>query len=338
MRVVITGAQGFVGRYLTDAFLRERPKSEVLGIARSPRMDGYFSHTVTVDGTAMQAPVPPDLLKLSGPRYRYERMCLTDTDGLKKLMAEFLPDVVVHLASGLRGDDWRTLIESNVMGTASLLRALGETCVTAPAVILGSTGGVYGAKAADQLPATEESPCNPADVYSATKLSAEQIGRVVCAEYNMRLAVARIFNVCGPGQSERHVCGRFARLIIGAARSGSSVLQTGDLTATRDYIDVRDAAAALLLLAQCGEGTYNVASGIETATGTVLDVLLRQAGLEHEVRIERTSGIVAGVPRHFGSISRLLAAGYAPAFPLETTLQHILSYYMSARKCYGMKT
>jgi nucleoside-diphosphate-sugar epimerase len=327
MRVLITGAQGFVGRYLVHEVLNRRPGARVLGLGRSPRIDGCFTHYVTVRGTAVPARLPDSFRPDSGGAYEYAQVDLGDAAALRRVANRFQPDCVVHLASGLRGDDAQSLAQTNATGTASLLTAIGESCRTRPAVVLGSTGGVYGAIAGGDLPVVETVPCRPADVYSATKLAAEQIGRVLCDAYGMRYVAARLFNVVGPGQSERHVCGRFASLIADAASSSRRALRTGCLTSTRDYVDVRDAAAALAVLAESGMGTYNVASGRETDTGTVLTLLSRHAGLEGRLHVEPTDDVLPGVSRHAGCVNRLAALGYAPAFTLQESLRDVLDYY-----------
>lgn len=327
MRILITGAQGFVGRYLTHEVLRRRAGARVIGVGRSPRTDAYFSHHVTIRGTQVRARVTPCLALHDTDAYEYEQLDLTDTPALRALAARFQPDCVVHLASGLRGDDALQLAKTNMTGTASLLTAIGEACRQPPALVLGSSGGVYGAIDPTELPVAEEAPCRPADVYAATKLASEQIGRVLCAQYGMRYVSARLFNLVGPGQSERHVCGRFASLIAGAACASPGRLRTGSLTSTRDYVDVRDAAAALALLAESGSGTYNVASGTETSTGTVLQLLLRHAGLEGRMQVEPTADVRPGVSRHVGCTRRLMSLGYAPAFTLAESLKDVLRYY-----------
>lgn len=327
MRLLITGAQGFVGRYFTREVLRRRSGARVLGLGRSPRMDGSFTHHVTVHGTAVRARLPESIRVDTDAAYEYVQIDLNDTPALRRVADRFQPDCIVHLASGLRGDNWQSLVQTNVTGTASLLTAMGETCRTPPAVVLGSSGGVYGAIAAENLPVAETAPCHPADLYSATKLAAEQICRVLCAEYGMRYVAARLFNVVGPGQSERHVCGRFASLLAHARTSPRPALRTGSLTSTRDYVDVRDAAAALVVLMESGTGTYNVASGIETATGTILTLLSRYAGLDRQLHVEPAEDVLPGVMRHAGCVKRLMALGYTPGFPLQASLKDVLQYY-----------
>ena len=105
-------------------------------------------------------------------------------------------------------------------------------------------------------------------------------------------------------------------------------MRTGCLTSTRDYIDVRDAASALLVLTTAGTGPYNVASGLETSTETVLTLLSRRAGLEGKLQVDSIETAPPGVPRHAGCVERLTALGYVPAFTLVKSLNDVLDYYV----------
>ena len=328
MRYLITGAQGFVGRHLSDVILNNRADAEVLGLGRSPRWDDHLTHSITVRGTTVAARTPGYLRPLPDDRYRYEQIDLLNTRAVREVAVRFRPDAVIHLASGLRGDDWRKLVDTNVSCTASLLAAIGDASVRPSAVVLGSTGGVYGVIAPEQLPVTEDAHCEPSETYSATKLCGEQIGRIQCADLGIRCVVARLFNIVGAGQSERHVCGRFASALAGMADQSDPVLQAGDLTTTRDYIDVRDAASALLLLAESGEGVYNIGSGVETTTEAVLSTLSRIAGARGKLRVLQGAPVAAGVRRHAGSIRRLQSLGYVPAYILDQSLQDLFNYYI----------
>jgi len=175
MRYLITGVEGFIGRYLTAHILDVDKDAEVVGLGRSAR-------------------------DKADERFRYERLSLLDTVVLRELIAELRPDCIFHLASALHAASERDLVETNVLGTLSLMKAVA---VSDALVILGSSGSVYGHPAS--LPIRESEPCNPADMYGVTKLAAEQIARNQAAQSGFRLITARIFNVVGPGQSESHV-------------------------------------------------------------------------------------------------------------------------------------
>jgi len=321
-RYLITGSQGLVGRYLTAEILRKEPDAHVLGIGRSENLPGFFTHAIGVNGRQLRAPVPADL-SIDG-HYRYQQLSLLATDRLRDVVERFEPDCVFHLASALHTAPEHELFEANLEGTASLMNALATTKAL---VVLGSSGSVYGEPVL--LPLAEAHPCNPADLYGITKLAAEQIGRVKAARAGLPFIAARIFNVAGAGQSESHVCGRFAAQL--ASDPEPATLAVGPLDTTRDFIDVRDVARALLLLAHKGtHGTaYNIASGQETPIQTILAELLRISVLDGQLEIIPKSGPPAGVSRHFADVTRLSQLDFTPTYSLSQSLESLFAYHKS---------
>lgn len=329
MRLLVTGAQGFVGRYVTAAALRQNPEAEILGVGRSGPLPGAFCHTLAVGG-GIRAPLPAELAAtLRDPRFRYMACSVLDAAQLTRTLREFQPDRILHLASGLRDDADDALILTNVQGTATLLSSVvAAQLSTPPHVVLGSSGGVYGRFSEDHLPLTESTPCEPADVYAVTKLAAEHIGRVLGRTHDVPVSVARVFNVIGPGQDERHVAARFARELHERSTLGGEI-SVGQLSTTRDFIDVRDVADALLLLCAraAPDCVYNVASGTETPVRTVLDLLLRWSGFTGVCHSSPAHTRASDVPRHCGDITPLRRLGFQPRVSLAQSLADLLQYY-----------
>ena len=327
-RYLITGAQGLIGRYLAARILGAQRDAEVLGVGRSNRIDGFFTHAIRAGGEPRRAPMPAGLHACLDGRYRYRQLSLLETGALRDLIRDFRPGCVFHLASALHTASERDLFEINVEGTASLMNALCDSPETL--LIAGSSASVYGEACA--LPIQESHPCRPADMYGVTKLTAEHLVRVKAERAGLPFVLARIFSVAGPGQTETHVCGRFAAQVAALAGIPQPALEVGPLDPTRDFIDVRDVASALWLLAQAREprGTYNVASGRETAIHAVLSELLRIAGLEGRARISQRSGHPGGVTRQVADISRLSQLGFRPQHSIAESLCDLFRYYQAA--------
>jgi UDP-glucose 4-epimerase len=326
---LITGAQGLIGRYLTARILDLEPDGEVVGIGRSSRIDASFTHAISGRDGPEPAPVPEELLANLGERYRYQRLSLLDTPRLRELVRALRPDFIFHLASALHTAPVRELVETNIEGTASLMDAVDAASGSEAVVILGSSGSVYGEPPV--VPVRESAPCNPANMYGVTKLAAEHIVRIGAARNGRAFVTARIFNVVGPGQTESHVCARLAAQLAARPRA----LETGALHASRDFIDVRDVAAGLLLLARRGGRgeTYNLGSGRETPVHLVLSELLRISG--SEVEIVRRDERPAGVRRHCADVSRLQALGFVPAYSLGESLRDLFAYHQAVRNGRG---
>jgi nucleoside-diphosphate-sugar epimerase len=331
-RYLITGAQGFVGRYLAARLLSADGGAEVLGVGRSRRSDDRFTHAIHYGAMRLAAPLPDELsMAFCDQRYQYTAADLNDRTRMSRALAEFAPQVVIHLAAALRDDPPESLFRVNVEGTMRLIEAIAESRIAPPRLIVGSSGGVYGNPSADELPLAEGSPCRPLDLYSISKLAAEQAARALARLYEIPMISARLFNLVGPGQDERHACGKFAsRLAAIAGNQSPPVIEVGALATTRDFIDVRDAAGALRLLAESGVAgaTYNVASGVETGIDELLAMTVRAAGLDGSVEI-RTAGQRAGdIPRHYADITRLTALGFEPRYDLSRSVADLFRYYV----------
>jgi 3-dehydroquinate synthase len=330
-RVLVTGAQGFLGRYLVSHLLQTDPDVEILGIGRSPRLRDGFTHSLQWGACRLRAPLPAELREtLESPRYHYVSMDIARQPELTALLGEVRPQLVYHLASGLRDAPPDHLFRTNVEGTIYLMEAVREAGVESARLILGSTGFLYGQIAPDALPIHENNPCSPIDLYGVSKLAAENAARILARRYSIPAIWARIFNLVGPGQEERHFCGRLTSQAAAiAAGVLPPVIEVEPLTTTRDFFDVRDAARALHLLAQKGTPgrTYNLASGIEAPIDQVFRSILDHAGLNGNVEIELKPARPADIPRYFADISRLQALGFSSNHSLAQSLADLLAYY-----------
>lgn len=328
-RTLISGAQGFMGRYIHDWIFCNRDDTVVLGLGRSPRSNETFTHKIQWRERTIPAPLPPELARSAiNPRYDYVSIDLADALAIETVIREFKPTHVIHMASGLRGDNAEKLFRTNVEGTISLLEAIARSGVSVPRVLLGSSGGVYGAPRA--LPLHEGDLCEPMDLYATSKLASEHAANVVARSRNIPLIIARVFNLLGPGQDERHVAGRFAsQLSMSDPNADRIRVSAGDLTPTRDFIDVRDAAAAVMLLAERGADgePYNVATGIETSIAEILQMTYDASGRRGSLEIDQIASIPAGIFRQAGSISKLQSLGYEPKHVLKRSIVDLMTYY-----------
>ncbi len=171
---LVTGAQGYIGRYLTRELMSRRADATVVGIGRSVR----------------------DGVSLGG--YAYERADVLDGAGLRALLDRHRPECIFHLAAAPRSGSGATITQTNVLGTVRLLDAIVTIDGYRPRVVLASSDGVYGVLDDNQLPASESAPCVPVDMHGASKLAAEHMSRIIGERHGVCVMVARIFTVCGP--------------------------------------------------------------------------------------------------------------------------------------------
>lgn len=328
--LLVTGAQGFIGRYVCAAWRTRHPDDVIVGVGRSPACP-TFTHTVTWAGRPRAAPLPREVATiLEDPGYTYRSLDLNDRAALDALLRETRPARVVHMAAALMGDAPADLAASNVAASTVLMEALAAHDPRVP-VVLGSSGSVYGRPTA--LPIDEDQPCAPLYPYARSKLAAEQAAVRVAVVVGTPLVRARIFNPVGAGQDERHLAGHLASQCA-AIIAGLAPPQVGfgPLSASRDFVDVRDVADALCVLAERAvPGAYNVGRGVETTGQEVWETLrvLAMARGMPEVEVATQPPRPVDVPRLFGSIARLRALGHRPVVSLEEGLASTLDWYLS---------
>ncbi len=326
--VLITGAQGFIGRYLVAHWLESSLDDQIVGIGRSPGNAERFTHTVTWGDERVPAPLPATIRAvLDDPRYRYQAVPLTDRSAMKELLERTRPDVVVHLAGALRDESAEHLFRSNVLGTEQLLECIALSGISAPRFVHGSSGIIGADASGERLPLRDDASGEPVDLYTISKAAAEQVARIVASRHGIPLVIARIFNVVGPGQDERHVCGWLARQCahVIAGRADDTIL-VGPRHTTRDFVDVRDVAAALHRLAGKGVAgeTYNVATGRETSVAEVFDLFIEQ--LPRPVVVTEMPARARDITRHVADVSKIEALGHRTRVPLEASVKENLLY------------
>jgi GDP-4-dehydro-6-deoxy-D-mannose reductase len=294
VRSLITGGRGFVGNWLAD------------------HLRSLGDQVVAID----------------------QEVDVTDPSALLAAVSEARPDAIYHLAAlthvGQSWDEPLRVLEVNVIGTGALLAAARE-CGTDPRILVTSSAEVYGAVTdPGRLPLTEDSPTAPLTPYAASKLAAEALVAQAHLGHAQHVITVRPFNHIGPGQTPNFAVPALAKRIVEAERQGRATIPVGNLTARRDFTDVRDVVRAYRLLIENGRsGTvFNVCSGRDVAIREIADGLLELAGTSLEFETDPTLMRPVEVPVLRGDPGRLIeATGWKPEVPLEETLADVLAYW-----------
>ncbi len=303
MRVLVTGASGFVGRHLQAA----------------ARAAGH------------------ETIACGGPG-ESNGLDVTDAAAVRRAFFAARPDAVVHLAGQAFvppsiAEPLATLAV-NAGGTAHVLeglRALRDAGVAVRALVVSSSE-VYGKQRPERMPLDEQTPLRPENPYAASKAATEIYAQTWARCYGLDVIVARPFNHIGPGQDARFVVASFARQIAEIAAGGSNVLMVGNLEAQRDFLDVRDVVAAYLALLANGRAgeVYNVCSGRAVAIREVLRQVIMLARVAVEIREDPARMRPSDIPLLAGDATKLRAeTGWAPVYPLDASLREI---YADARE------
>jgi GDP-4-dehydro-6-deoxy-D-mannose reductase len=255
---------------------------------------------------------------------------LLDPASLEACLEAVQPDLVVNAAGAASvGRSWAHPAETfaaNATGVLNLLEAVAKQAADAHVLCL-SSADVYGMREESELPLGEDLEPRPVTPYGASKTAME----VLCGQYGrgrgLRVAVIRVFNLIGPGQSRRFVAPGFARRIAEAERGGEAVeLALGNSGALRDFGDVRDGARALIELSrQELTGTYNLCTGEGRTISQLVEELTAQARVPVTLRREAGLERPADPPALVGDPRRLReATGFSPQISLTQTLTDLL--------------
>lgn len=293
MRVMVTGASGFVGRRLL------------------PRL-----------AAAGHTPFGTD-----------REIDIADASALAAAVSRIRPDAVIHLAALSSVAQSLTAPEDcyriNFLGTRSLLAAVAAEAPAARILLIGSADA-YTATSPRAQPLDESTPLRPRSPYARTKAAAEMLGRLA-ARAGLEVVCVRAFNHTGAGQSDQFVVSSFARQVA-AIRSGRAapLLRVGNLDSVRDFLHVDDVVDAYLALLdrRVPADVYHVAGSTGIAIRTVLEALLGIAGVEARVEVDparfrETDWLV-------GDASRLRrATGWQPRIPLEVLLREVYADWLA---------
>lgn len=249
-RALVTGIHGFTGRYM----------------AAELRANGY-----EVIGTGSQPSAAPD----------YHQVDLADGPGLRALLAELQPDVIVHLAAiafvGHGAAD--AFYQVNLIGTRNLLEAIAA-CGKAPeCVLIASSANVYGNVSEGML--DEHTPPAPANDYAVSKLAMEYMARLWCDR--LPIVITRPFNYTGVGQAENFLLPK----IVSHFQRKAPAIELGNLDVWRDFSDVRAVVRAYrgLIEARAVGQTVNVSSGITYSLREVIAKCSAITGHTLEVQV-----------------------------------------------------
>lgn len=302
-RILITGANGFVGPHL----------------ARDLDAAGDQVHGVGLGA-------PPAGVALAG----WHGFDLLEVASLEGAVKEVRPDFVVHLAgqssAAASFADPEGTFRVNVEGTRLLLDVVARLAPRARTLIVSSSE-VYGPQP-ENTRVREDAPCRPVSPYASSKAEAERVSLEQSRVTGQDMIVARAFAHTGPGQAPHFVVPSFAQQIA-AIESGSAepCLRVGNLEVTRDLSDVRDVVRAYAALLRRGRSgaVYNVCSGAGVRLTEVVASLVAQARVPVRVETDPSRLRPADVPWLVGDPALLARdTGWRAEIPLESTLRDVL--------------
>jgi NAD dependent epimerase/dehydratase len=313
-RILVTGADGFIGSHLTELLLQDGCDVRALSYYNS------FNHLGWLEGIRHK-----DNLRIIAGDIRDPHFCMQLTHGI---------DVVFHLAALIAipysYKAPASYVETNVKGTLNMCQAALEA--GCKLFVHTSTSEVYGT--ATYVPIDESHPKQPQSPYSASKIGADMIAMSFYNAFGLPLVVARPFNTYGPRQSAR----AFIPNIITQIEAGKKLVSVGDLSPTRDLTFVKDTCRGLLMLAECENAVgreVNIGSNYEISMGSLAEkikIIMKKREISFKVEDERIRPEKSEVHRLWCDNSLLKRlTGFEPEHSLDDGLERTVSWFINPK-------
>lgn len=318
-KVLVTGADGFIGSHLCEALLAKGYEVRALSYYNSFNNWGWLEDIHS-----------PQLEVVCGD-VRDPNLCRHITQGCSTVY--HLAALIAIPYSYVAPDSY---VDTNIKGTLNMCQAARDCGVER--LVVTSTSEVYGT--AQYVPIDEQHPRQPQSPYSATKIGADAIAKSFYNAFDLPVVIARPFNTYGPRQSARAII----PTIIGQIASGAREIKVGDLTPTRDFNFVKDTAQGFIALGEAPgiEGRdINIATGTEVSMERTLAIIaeLMQSDVRYVVDPERLRPGKSEVFRLCGDntlISEL--TGWHPCYSLHEGLKATIDWFVKPENLAKYKT
>lgn len=307
MRILVTGAAGFVAPYLARELARRGHEVVATDVAQ-------------LRGTDAAASFPGGFA-----------LCdISSADAVRSLVRDTRADGCVHLA-GISfipdaAKDPGRLYAINIAGTLNLLDAFAAERPGAKFLFV-SSAQVYGCTSrSDEAPVDEDTPVYPLSPYAISKTASEDAVRAYGHYKGLHTLVARPSNHTGPGQSAKFVAPSFIGQALEILRGARKAYVAGNLECERDFSDVRDIVCAYATILERGEngGTYNIRTGARTSIGGLLESIMALTGASAPVETDPALWRPTDYSRLLDT-SRIRALGWTPERTLDVTLRDMFA-------------
>lgn len=303
MKAFITGACGFVGKHLINHIQQNTNWS--------------------LAGTKLPQETPYGEIKL------YD-IDITDFFETEYMIKTESPDYIFHLAGqssvALSWEKPNLTVDANINGTINILESMRKNNLKSR-VLLVSSAEEYG-KQENPIIRESVSPA-PTNIYALTKMCMTILGKIYSETYGLDIVTARPFNHIGPGQSPIFVVSDFCRQAILIEKNKQiNVIKTGNLSAKRDFSDVRDIVEAYVTLIKQGKKgeIYNIGSGKSISINNILELIISKSKNEIKIETDPSKMRPSDIPDIMADITKI-ATLWNPKIKLEQSIEDTLNFW-----------
>jgi GDP-4-dehydro-6-deoxy-D-mannose reductase len=256
MNVLIIGANGFIGKHLTNFFYNQK-NNKIFTIDLKDSKDLVGENKFIGD--------------------------IIEPNFIKKCIEESQPDLVYYLISFFSLNDIESFT-SSIKKSLTCLKNLFDNLKSRQRLIFVGSSAQYGKVPSSLQPVNENAGFFPISSYGVFKIFEENEICRLANKYNIDFVGARIFNITGPGEPTRMVGGS----IVSQLKNGSSI-KMGNLSPKRDFVDVRDVVSALVVIGNQGKSKeiYNICSGKSISIRNYLELIVKELGIKPEISIDQ---------------------------------------------------
>lgn len=304
-KALILGAAGFVGNYLIDHIQKNCIWSIV--VTKMPH------ETINKSGI--------DIYTLN----------ILEKECIGKLLREVRPDYIFHLAAQSSVSlSWKNpglTVDVNIKGCLNVLDTVRELDYK-PRILLIGSGEEYGHVRREEVPIREDNALRPGNIYAATKACQNMLGQIYASAYGMDIMMVRAFNHVGPKQAPLFVVSDFCKQVAEIEKGMKEpVIKVGNLSAKRDFSDVRDVVRGYVSLMEHGSPgeLYNIGSGRAVSIQEILDMILSLSDKKIKVEVDSTRLRPVDVPIIEADICKLTeCTNWKTEIPLTQTIKETL--------------
>lgn len=309
MSTMVIGAAGFVGPYLVDS-IRAELDNEII-------VTKLCNEQTDISGAVI------------------ENLDVLDRKQIFDVIGKYKPQYIFYLAAlSSVAASWKNpslTVDINIKGALNLLDTIREINNYNPRILIVGSGEEYGHIQENEIPIRETNSLHPGNVYAVTKACQNMMATLYSEAYGMDIVLTRSFNHIGPGQKPIFViadfCSQVAKIEKGQQEA---VIKVGNLSAKRDFTDVRDVTKAYIALMKKGRKgeTYNVGSGHAISVQDALDMIISKTWKSVKVEIDETKFRPVDVPIIEADITKITKdTGWKPIIPIERSIEEILEFW-----------